>query len=66
MAVLLSGSKFLPLQWRGLGSLVATRGIFGSLKDRPKVSQSKVLSGGEGPLFILDGKATPDRTLEVS
>lgn len=39
---------------RAPASLTASRGFFGAPKDRPRVSQSKVLSGDDGPLFHLE------------
>lgn len=39
-----------------LGCFTATRGLFGGSKERPRVSQSKVLSGDDGPLFYMEGE----------
>lgn len=39
-----------------LAPVTASRGLFGSSSDRPKVSQSKVLSGDDGPLFTLESE----------
>ena len=39
-----------------LGCLAASRGLFGASRERPGVSQSKVLSGDDGPLFFMVGE----------
>lgn len=62
-----SGTRLLLPRWRmALKSLavprgrwagaMASRGLFGGSKDRPKVSQSKVLSGDDGPLYTLESE----------
>ena len=39
----------------GYRAVVASRTLFGS-SDRPKVSQSKVLSGEDGPLYTMESE----------
>lgn len=39
-------------RWTGV---LVSRGLFG-VSDRPKVSQSKVLSGDDGPLFTIESE----------
>ncbi len=46
--------RCLTPHWRGVRGMVASRSFFGGSGNRPKESQSKVLSGDEGPFFSLD------------
>lgn len=47
-------SPLLKGSWRGIG---AARSLFGG-KERPRASQSKVLSGEDGPLYTVESKSS--------
>ena len=54
MASACTGVRPLSLAGGPLRAVVHARSSFFAAKDRPRVSQSKVLSGEDGPLFALE------------